>query len=123
MQKIPNEKASIYLGLIAMGLLKVATSFLLVSWTVRAGSYVGTLPDNAQGLFNESMDYLDRAYDDSAGYLYQTSGAAALRHDTRSSAWYAIGLLARNQGSDVSAAEKIISNVINGQFKDPEAQW
>ncbi|ESZ98727.1 hypothetical protein SBOR_0965 [Sclerotinia borealis F-4128] len=110
--------------LFEMGFLKVATLFLVVSTTgARAGSYVGTLSHNAQGLFNESMDYLDRAYDDSAGYIYQLSGSAALRHDTRSSAWYAIGLLARNQGSDVNEAEKIISNVINGQFKDTEDQW
>lgn len=106
-----------------MRLSKVATLFFLARSTAQARSYVSTLSQNAQGLFNESMDYLDRAYDESAGYLYETSGSAALRHDTRSSAWYAIGLLARNQGSDVSEAEKIISNVIDGQFKDPEAQW
>ncbi|KAJ8070823.1 hypothetical protein OCU04_001184 [Sclerotinia nivalis] len=106
-----------------MGLLKVAALFFIASATARADSFVANLPYNAQGLFNESMDYLDRAYDNSAGYLYGTSGAVALRHTTRSSAWYAIGLLARNQGSDVVEAERIIVNVINGQFKDPKAQW
>lgn len=109
--------------LFEMGLLKVAALFFIAGATARAESFVANLPYNAQGLFNESMDYLDRAYDNSAGYLYGTSGAVALRHNTRSSAWYAIGLLARNQGSDVLEAERIIVNVINGQFKDPEAQW
>ncbi|KAI9645509.1 hypothetical protein NHQ30_006249 [Ciborinia camelliae] len=109
--------------LLMMWLLKVATVLLIASTTARAGSYVSSLPNNAQGLFNESMSYLDRVYDDSAGYLYETSGTAALRHEVRSSAWYAIGLLARNQDSDIFEAEKIISNVINGQFKDPKDQW
>ncbi|KAB8301274.1 hypothetical protein EYC80_003159 [Monilinia laxa] len=106
-----------------MSFSRVATAFLAASATARAGSYVTSLPYNAQGLFNESMDYLDRSYDNSAGYLYDTSGSTALRHETRTSAWYAIGLLARNQGSDIFEAEKIISNVINAQFKDAEDQW
>ncbi|RAL60387.1 hypothetical protein DID88_000163 [Monilinia fructigena] len=106
-----------------MSFSRVATAFLAASATARAGSYVTSLPYNAQGLFNESMDYLDRSYDNSAGYLYDTSGSTALRHETRSSAWYAIGLLARNQGSDIFEAEKIILNVINAQYKDVEDQW
>ncbi|QSZ33646.1 hypothetical protein DSL72_005214 [Monilinia vaccinii-corymbosi] len=106
-----------------MSFFNVATALLAASATARAGAYVTSLPCNAQGLFNESMDYLDRAYDKSAGYLYDTSGSTALRHETRNSAWYAIGLLARNQGSDVLEAEKIISNVIDAQFKVPEDQW
>ena len=86
-------------------------------------SYVNSLPKNAQGLFTESMDWLDGYYDPSAGYLFDLSSTAALRHETRSSAWYAIGLLARNQGNDVKYAMDIITNVIAGQFKDPKDQW
>lgn len=85
--------------------------------------YVNTLPRNAQGLFTESMTWLDNYYDPSAGYLFDESSATALRHETRSSAWYAIGLLARNKGKDVQYAEDIITNVISGQFKDPKDQW
>ncbi|KAF7927944.1 hypothetical protein EAE99_005321 [Botrytis elliptica] len=118
-----HQEVPLFMIVFKMRLSKVATLLFLARSTAQARSYVSTLPQNAQGLFNESMDYLDRAYDENAGYLYEMSGSAALRHDTRSSAWYAIGLLARNQGSDVSEAEKIISNVIDGQFKDPEAQW
>ena len=86
-------------------------------------SYVSRLPLNSQGLFNESMAYLDHFYDSPAGYLYEESAAAALNHDTRSSVWYSIGLLARNEGEDVAQAEKIITHVIESQFKDPEDQW
>ena len=86
-------------------------------------SYVKSLPKNAPSLLTESMDWLDGYYDPSAGYLFDVSSTSALRHETRSSAWYAIGLLARNEGKDVEYAMDIITNVIAGQFKDPEDQW
>ncbi|RDW79783.1 hypothetical protein BP6252_04421 [Coleophoma cylindrospora] len=88
-----------------------------------ASSYVSSLPLNTQGLFNESMEWMDDFYDAAAGYLYDESAATALRHETRSSAWYAVGLLARNNGSDVENALKIIVNVCSAQFKDPADQW
>lgn len=86
-------------------------------------SYVERMPLNAQGLLNESMSWMDNFYDPEAGYLYAVSGASALRHETRSSAWYAVGLLARNEGEDVQEALKILTNVVDGQFKNPEEQW
>lgn len=79
--------------------------------------------DNAQQLLDESMDWMDTFYDSSESYLYDLSATAALRHETRSSVWYALGLLARNDKDDVEQAEKIISNVIGAQFKDPAEQW
>ena len=86
-------------------------------------SYISSLPENAQGLFNESMEWMDDFHDAKAGYLLDVSAASALRHETRSSAWYAVGLLARNNGSDAEQAMKILSNVVAGQFKDPKDQW
>lgn len=88
-----------------------------------SASYVSTLPLDAQTLFNESMAWMDTSYDAPAGYLFDLSNDAALRHESRSSAWYAVGLLARNEGTDVSDALKIITNVIGGQFKVPTEQW
>ncbi|GKU04954.1 hypothetical protein FLAG1_05854 [Fusarium langsethiae] len=99
----------------------------LMAFGVHAGlaasSYIDSLSDNAKELFTESMDWMDTYYDSKAGYLYDFSAAAALRHETRSSAWYAFGLLARNKGHDVSEAEKIIQGIINGQHKDPSDEW
>lgn len=69
------------------------------------------------------MQWMDDYCDTSAGYVYASSSAAALRHDTRSSAWYAVDLLARNEESDVVDALTIIQNTIEGQFKDPGDQW
>ena len=66
---------------------------------------------------------MDNFCDSQVGYLYDVSATTALHHETRSSAWYAFGLLARNQGEDVQQAEKIVRNVIDGQFKDPAQQW
>lgn len=88
-------------------------------------SFVSTLPAGAQDMFNQSMSYLDTLYDPEAHYLYDVSQGTqtSLNHETRASAWYAIGLLARNNGSDVNEAMQIIRNVIGGQFKDPKDQW
>lgn len=86
-------------------------------------SYVNSLSINAQEVLNQSMSWMDGYYDTAAGYLYNLDAAAALRHDTRSSAWYAVGLLARNQGDDVSNAERILANIVHGQYKDPAEQW
>lgn len=86
-------------------------------------SYLLSLPVNAQDLFNVSMNWMDQFYDSAAGYLHDVSSSTALRHNTRSSGWYAVGLLARNQGSDVEEALKIITNIIAGQYKDPAKQW
>lgn len=86
-------------------------------------TYVSTLAPYARDLFTESMTWMDGYYDPSAGYLFDENSAAALRHETRSSVWYAIGLLGRNEGSDVEDAMNIITNVINSQFKDPADQW
>jgi len=86
-------------------------------------SYIDKLSVNSKELFTESMDWMDMYYDSRAGYLYDFSGAAALRHETRSSAWYAFGLLARNKGRDASEAEKIIRNIIVGQHKNPADEW
>lgn len=85
--------------------------------------YVKSLPQNARQMFTESMTWMDDYHDSSAGYLYNFGGASALRYETRSSAWYALGLLARNSGDDVSEAEKIITNIIAGQYKEPADQW
>ena len=86
-------------------------------------SYISQLPSEAQALFNESINWLDTYYDENIGYLYSLSGQTALHHDTRSSVWYAVGLLGRNQGSDVTNAAKIIGNVVSGQYKNPAEQW
>lgn len=73
-------------------------------------------------LLQESMDWMDMYYDSERGYLFDLD-ASALVHDTRSSAWYAAGLLARNKNDDVDQAVRIVTNIIQGQFKNESEQW
>lgn len=75
-------------------------------------------------LFDQSMSYLDQIYDPTAGYLWYTYyPLAAGKHETRSTVWYAAGLLRRNQGSDVDDAVQIITSVIGDQQKNVSDQW
>ncbi|KAJ4300052.1 hypothetical protein N0V90_005301 [Kalmusia sp. IMI 367209] len=81
-----------------------------------------TADDATKQLLEESMNWMDLYYDPDAGYLYNLDSKALL-HDTRSSAWYAAGLLARNEGDDVEQAARIVENVIAGQHKNGSEQW
>jgi hypothetical protein len=105
-------------NLVRLALL--ASSVLVGAAPAQHGS---RLPANAQNLLGESMRWMDTFYDSSESYLYELSAAAALRHETRSSVWYALGLLARNEKDDVDQAESIICNVVGAQFKNPSEQW
>ncbi|KAE9566282.1 hypothetical protein CGCF415_v015617 [Colletotrichum fructicola] len=105
--------------------LKSLLSFGLVAWftAVKLAAAV-KLSDHTQDLFEESMNFLDKIYDPAAGYLYFFYfPLAAGKHETRSSVWYATGLLQRNEGDDVEQAVKIIKNVIADQKKVPQEQW
>lgn len=76
----------------------------------------------ATNLLHESMDWMDLYYDQERGYLFDLD-SAALIHDTRSSAWYAAGLLARDVADDAEQAVRIVTNIIGSQFKNESLQW
>lgn len=79
---------------------------------------------HAQTLLDESMDFMDKIYDRDAGYLYYFYyPLAAGQHETRSSMWYATGLLQRNRGDDLDQAVRIIKNIIGDQEKNETLQW
>lgn len=87
-------------------------------------AFTGDTTAYIDDLFDQSMSFLDQIYDPYAGYLwwfYQP--LAAGKHETRSTVWYAAGLLRRNEGDDVDNAVKIITNVIGDQQKNVSAQW
>lgn len=69
------------------------------------------------------MPWLDNYYDSSYKFLYDPDAKGALRHIVRESSWYALGLLARNEGRDVKEAEEITYKIIDSQFTDPTQQW
>jgi len=107
-----------------LSLASLAKAVGLAAVLVPSGTSAATVSGFAGDLFQNSMSFLDQIYDPSAGYLYYFYWPlAAGKHETRSSVWYATGLLQRNQGDDLEQAVKIITNVIEGQNKNVTAQW
>lgn len=108
----------------------VAYSLLCVALTLLSGSVTAqraivkrnSTESYAANLLHESMEWMDMFYDNERGYLFSLD-SAALVHETRSSAWYAAGLLARNEADDVEQAVRIVSNIIDAQFKNESQQW
>lgn len=99
-------------------------SVLCAVFLTERAAAASELSSHAKYLFDESMSFLDQIYDPTAGYLnYFYYPLAANRHETRSSMWYAAGLLQRNEGTDADEAVKIITNIIGGQNKNVSAQW
>ncbi|EED21461.1 conserved hypothetical protein [Talaromyces stipitatus ATCC 10500] len=82
------------------------------------------LSGHAQSLFDQSMSFQDQIYDPDVSYLrYFYYPLAAGPHETRSTVWYSLGLLQRNQGDDVKEAIKILENVIGDQEKNASVLW
>ncbi|KAI1344497.1 hypothetical protein F5Y15DRAFT_424635 [Xylariaceae sp. FL0016] len=110
--------------LFAMPSLSLCAKTAVWSALAFSGTLAVKLSENTQSLFDESMNFMDKIYDSKAGYLsYFYWPLAAGPHETRSSVWYATGLLQRNQHNDVKQAIKIIENVIEAQHKDPTELW
>lgn len=85
-------------------------------------STAGSFTNYTESLLTKSISWTDTLYDSEAGYLF-ASTSGALQYETRSSAWYAVGLLARNSNNDADEAAKIIRNIISGQFHNASEQW
>lgn len=95
---------------------------------VLALQIMGVLADlsgEALAMVEDSMAWMDRFYDPKLAQLYDLESKAAMNHETLTSAWYAVGLLARNEndGEDVSRAESIISYIIADQHDNPADLW
>ncbi|EXL68884.1 hypothetical protein FOPG_15073 [Fusarium oxysporum f. sp. conglutinans race 2 54008] len=105
-----------------MHVSKVGVTGLVAMTGMVTSSYVDSLSENAKELLTVNMEWTNTSYDRNAGYLYDFSGAGALGHENRSSAWYAFGLLARNNGKDVTEAEKIIETGSDA-YRDIDNYW
>jgi hypothetical protein len=81
------------------------------------------LSNYAQDLFDTSLEWQDGFWDDDIGYLISADNTLPGRYDSRQTAWYAVGLVARNGTGDIEKAERIIKNLYLGQYKDPLKQW
>ncbi|KAJ6471753.1 hypothetical protein C8R47DRAFT_1297074 [Mycena vitilis] len=75
-------------------------------------SYVETLSGKQREVFNYVLEALDDNF--SPPFLFNSP---------RYSAWYAVGLLARNGEGDASTASIILRDVISFQFADSNTNW
>lgn len=99
---------------------RIASLALLGASVVRAAE----LSKQSRALFDQSMTILDDIYDPDASYLnYFYFPLAAGPHETRSTVWYSVGLLQRNQGDDRDEAVKILKAVIGDQEKNASVLW
>ncbi|GMM35185.1 hypothetical protein DASC09_025100 [Saccharomycopsis crataegensis] len=104
-------------------LLVLLFSVVNVQAAPAAASKKYVMSKNAQDLFDTSMSWQDGFWDENIGYLVSADNTLPGRYDSRQSAWYAVGLVARNGNGDVARAERIIANLYKGQYKDPSKQW
>ena len=105
------------------GSAKVGKTLLLLSLINLSNAAISLdWQANAKDLLTKSMSWMDTLYDSNAGYLFNAV-EGALTHETRSSSWYAAGLLARNESDDKEQAVKIIRNIIGGQNHNASVQW
>lgn len=65
--------------------LLVYTAIVPVAFTVSTNQCFEKWSKGSCQLSSESMDYMDRFYDPDVDYLFDPSGATALRHNTRAS--------------------------------------
>ena len=82
----------------------------------------------AQEIFDASMDWMDRLYDDGTGLLWQPGDASASttrpdRHMVRDSTYYALGLLMRDALGDRQRAERVLAVILDQQIDSLEAPY
>ncbi|KAF5360896.1 hypothetical protein D9756_004510 [Leucocoprinus leucothites] len=79
---------------------------------LNATRYLNTISEGQKSLFTEAIDALEANF------------APPLLFDSpRYSAWFAVGLLARNEDDDIKLATALIQNALEFQFKDPSRLW
>lgn len=86
----------------------------------------GPLDPRPREVLQASLDFADRLWDERAGLLWspgpETAGAGR-QHGVRESAWYALGLLLRDQPGDAARAVRLIEQVLTHQFDAPGRPW
>ena len=79
----------------------------------------------AWNIVTDATAWMDVWWDPRLNMLYDPSASTSMGHTTLGSAWYAVGLLARNgnNGEDAAKADAIINYIISQQFQDPQDLW
>jgi hypothetical protein len=82
------------------------------------------LAPHARSLAEESLRWTEQFWDPEMALLaLDSEGLAGPVHSVRNSAWYALGLLLRNQGDDVERAVRTFHAVLDYQFDEPGAPY
>ncbi|KIK68511.1 hypothetical protein GYMLUDRAFT_721800 [Collybiopsis luxurians FD-317 M1] len=95
----------------------VVLSLFEVGWSDEAHpivSFLDSLPATQRDIFNYGMKGLDINWGGPGTFIFGS---------VRYSAWYAVGLLARNENDDAKDANDLIKSVISYQFTDPSKIW
>ena len=117
MSGFPLARMLVVAALVSFGLVATATA------TAQESLY-DSLSDGGKKVFDDAMTVNEMYYDPVEGYVYGIDVAGI--HDTRASAMWAVGLLARNggDGDDVERAVRIIESVASQQYVDnATAAW
>lgn len=97
---------------------------VLVTAVVSLQAGAPARPDRSRQLLASSLAFTDGYWDESAGLIWSPAPGEERRvHRVRESAWYALGLLMRNQPGDESRAIRIIEQVLAAQFDAPGLPW
>jgi hypothetical protein len=84
---------------------------------------------NSVTLMDEIMPWCDRWFDPDAALVVNPPGSFAKEGRTRSlhlvthSAWYAYGLLRRNEDDDISTANRIFKRLLTLQYDAPQTPF
>lgn len=70
-------------------------------------------------LIRQSMEHMDRHYDESMGLLRNSKDGELTKHSTRGSSHYAVGLLLRGEPGDLERACRVMERVLDMQFVCP----
>ncbi|KPV46096.1 hypothetical protein SE17_43645, partial [Kouleothrix aurantiaca] len=91
-----------------------------------SNTHLEQLGPNARDLAERSLNWMDACWDDAAGLFqmpdrafYEDGHVSAEVHLVRETAWYALGLLLRNQPGDAARAGRAIDALLNYQFDAP----
>jgi hypothetical protein len=92
-----------------------------------SAKHVGSLDANAQQLLTTSVAWMDHYWDEATGLLRSPDDVAdphhpqpGLDHMVRESAWYALGLLLRNNPGDGERAIRALEAILTHQFDEPD---
>lgn len=82
------------------------------------------MSEDSRYLAEKTLELMDRAFDPAGDLLWKDPGdpkaiAQQRRHDVRSSAYYAAGLLVRQAPGDIDRACAVLGRVIDNQYDEP----